>query len=50
MAAPINAGVAANIGTVDSTSVADAQQEAIINQHVDGAATATTHQQSNLQQ
>lgn len=50
VAAPINAGVAANIGTVESTSVADAQQEAIITQHVDGAATATTDQHSDLQQ
>lgn len=50
VAAPINAGVAANIGTVNSTSVADAEQEAIINQHIDGAATATTDQQSDLQQ
>lgn len=50
VAAPINAGVAANIGAVDSTSVADAQQEAVITQHVDGAATATSDQQSNLQQ
>lgn len=50
VAAPINAGVAANIGTVDSTSVADAQQEAVISQHVDGAATASSDQHSNLQQ
>jgi hypothetical protein len=50
VAAPINAGVAANIGTVDSTAVADAQQQAIITQHIDGAATATSNQQSDLQQ
>ncbi|WP_249336120.1 peptidoglycan-binding protein [Sinomonas gamaensis] len=50
VAAPINAGVAANIGTVDSTAVADAQQQAIITQHIDGAATATSEQHSDLQQ
>jgi hypothetical protein len=50
VAAPINAGVAANIGTVGSTAVADAQQEAVISQHVDGAATASSDQHSNLQQ
>jgi hypothetical protein len=50
VAAPINAGVAANIGTVDSTAVADAQQQAIIAQHIDGSATATSDQHSDLQQ
>lgn len=50
VAAPINAGVAANIGTIDSNAVAAAQQDAIISQHIDGAATATSDQQSDLQQ
>lgn len=50
VAAPINAGVAANIGTVGSTAVADAQQQAVISQHVDGAATASSTQHSDLQQ
>jgi hypothetical protein len=50
VAAPIDAGVAANIGSIDSNAVAAAQQDAIINQHVTGAATATSTQHSDLQQ
>ncbi|MCI0144216.1 peptidoglycan-binding protein [Arthrobacter bambusae] len=50
VAAPINAGVAANIGAIDSNAVAAAQQDAVINQHIDGAATATSNQHSTLQQ
>lgn len=49
VAAPIDAGVAANIGSIDSNAVAAAQQDAIINQHVTGAATASSNQHSDLQ-
>ncbi|MFH5878288.1 peptidoglycan-binding protein [Arthrobacter sp. NA-172] len=49
VAAPIDAGVAANIGSIDSNAVAAAQQDAVINQHVTGAATATSNQHSDLQ-
>jgi hypothetical protein len=50
VAAPIDAAVAANIGSIDSNATAVAQQDAIITQHIDGAATATADQQSDLQQ
>ena len=40
VAAPINAGVAANIGTVDCDAIAVAQQDAIINQNIEGEANA----------
>ncbi|MEV8148660.1 peptidoglycan-binding protein [Arthrobacter sp. NPDC080073] len=50
VAAPIDASVAANIGSIDSNAVAASQQDAIINQHVSGAATATSTQHSDLQQ
>lgn len=50
VAAPIDAAVAANIGTIDSEATAIAQQDAIINQRIDGSATASADQQSDLQQ
>jgi len=50
VAAPINAGVAANIGSVDSDAVAVSQQDAIINQNIEGDATATADQQSDITQ
>ncbi|HEV7848661.1 MAG TPA: peptidoglycan-binding protein [Mycetocola sp.] len=50
VAAPIDAAVAANIGSIDSNAVAIAQQDAIITQNIDGEATATAGQQSDLQQ
>lgn len=50
VAAPIDAAVAANIGSVDSDAVAIAQQDAIINQQIDGSATANADQTSDLQQ
>ena len=50
VAAPIDAAVAANIGSIDSDAFAVAQQDAIINQNIEGAATATAEQQSDLQQ
>ncbi|MBT2538441.1 peptidoglycan-binding protein [Arthrobacter sp. ISL-69] len=50
VAAPIDAAVAANIGSIDSDAFAVAQQDAIISQHIDGEATASADQQSDLQQ
>jgi hypothetical protein len=49
VAAPIDAAVSANIGSIDSQSVAVAHQDAIINQNVDGDATATADQSSTIQ-
>ena len=50
VAAPIDAAVAANIGSIDSDAFAVAQQDAIITQTIDGEATASADQQSDLQQ
>ena len=50
VAAPIDAAVAANVGSVDSDAVAVSQQDAIINQNIDGSAEATSDQQSDIQQ
>lgn len=50
VAAPIDAAVAANIGSIDSDAFAVAQQDAIINQDIEGEATATADQQSDLRQ
>jgi hypothetical protein len=50
VAAPIDAAVAANIGSIDSDAIAVAQQDAIISQQIDGAATASADQQSNIEQ
>ena len=50
VAAPIDAAVAANIGSIDSDAFAVAQQDAIINQDIEGAATASADQQSDLRQ
>ncbi len=50
VAAPIDAAVAANIGSIDSNAFAVAQQDAIISQHIDGEATASANQQSDLRQ
>ena len=50
VAAPIDAAVAANIGSIDSDAVAISQQDAIITQNIEGEATATADQQSDLQQ
>ena len=50
VAAPIDAAVAANIGSIDSDAVSIAQQDAIITQNIDGEATAMADQQSDLQQ
>jgi hypothetical protein len=50
VAAPIDAAVAANVGSVDSEAVAIAEQDAIINQSIDGSAQATADQQSEIEQ
>ncbi len=50
VAAPIDAAVAANVGSVDSEAVAIAEQDAIINQSIDGTAQATADQQSEIEQ
>ncbi|MGP0222044.1 MULTISPECIES: peptidoglycan-binding protein [unclassified Paenarthrobacter] len=50
VAAPIDAAVAANIGSIDSSATAVSQQDAIINQNIEGEATANANQQSDLQQ
>jgi hypothetical protein len=50
VAAPIDAAVAANIASIDSDATAVAQQDAIITQNIDGEATASADQQSDLQQ
>lgn len=50
VAAPIDAALAANIGSVDSDAVAVAQQDAIINQGIEGSAEATSDQTSDITQ
>jgi hypothetical protein len=50
VAAPINAAAAANIGTIASDAVAVAQQDAIIEQSIEGDATATSDQDSEISQ
>ncbi len=50
VAAPIDAAVAANVGSVDSQAVAVSQQDAIITQDINGNATATADQQSDITQ
>jgi hypothetical protein len=50
VAAPINAGVAANVGSIDSDAVAVAQQDAIINQNIEGSAEANANQTSDITQ
>jgi len=50
VAAPIDASVAANVGSVDSDAVSVAQQTAIINQNIDGSATASSDQVSDISQ
>ncbi len=50
VAAPIDAAVAANIGTIDSDAVAIANQDAIIDQTIEGDAEATAEQDSELSQ
>jgi hypothetical protein len=50
VAAPIDAAVAANVGSVDSDAVAISQQDAIINQSIDGSADANADQSSDISQ
>ena len=50
VAAPIDAAVGANIGSIDSNAFAVAQQDAIINQDIHGNATAGAEQQSTQKQ
>ena len=50
VAAPIDAAVAANIGSVASSATAIADQDAIIEQTIEGDSTATTDQDSELSQ
>lgn len=50
VAAPIDAAVAANIGSDNSEAVAVAQQDAIINQSIEGSAEASSDQQSDIEQ
>jgi len=50
VAAPIDAAVSANVGSIGSDAIAVAQQDAIITQDIDADASATTDQQSDIQQ
>lgn len=50
VAAPIDAAVSANIGSVGSEATAVAQQDAVIDQSIDGAAQASSDQTSDIQQ
>lgn len=51
VAAPIDASVAANIASIDSTAVSVSNQDAIINQNLDGVvAEATADQDSTINQ
>lgn len=49
-AAPIDAAVSANVGSVDSSATAIAHQSALIDQSINGNATATGDQASTIQQ
>ncbi|MFA4841352.1 MAG: peptidoglycan-binding protein [Agrococcus sp.] len=50
VAAPIDAAVAANIGSIDSDAVSLAQQDVVIDQTIEGEASAEADQQSDIQQ
>jgi len=50
VAAPIDAAVGANVGSVGSDAVAVSQQDAIINQNIEGSAEATSDQASDITQ
>ena len=50
VAAPIDAAVSANVGSVGSEATAIAQQDAVINQNIEGAAEANADQTSDLRQ
>jgi hypothetical protein len=50
VAAPINAGVSANVGSIASNATSVSEQDAIINQNIDGSATANADQTSSIDQ
>ena len=50
LAAPIDAAVAANIGSIDSSATAIAEQDALIVQNLDGVAEATADQDATITQ
>jgi hypothetical protein len=50
VAAPIDAAVGANVGSVGSDAVAVSQQDAVINQDIEGSAEATSDQASDITQ
>jgi hypothetical protein len=50
VAAPIDAAVSANVGSIGSEATAIAQQDAVINQTIEGAAEANADQTSDIQQ
>ena len=50
VAAPIDAAVAANVASVGSTAAAVADQDAVINQNLEGSAEATADQDSEITQ
>jgi hypothetical protein len=50
VAAPIDAAAAANIGTIASSATAVAQQDAVINQSIEGDSTAVADQDSEIAQ
>jgi hypothetical protein len=50
VAAPIDAAVAANVGSIASEATAIAQQDAIIDQSIEGDSSATTDQDSEISQ
>ena len=50
VAAPIDAAVAANVLSVDSSATAVADQDAVINQTLDGVAEANATQDASIQQ
>lgn len=50
VAAPIDASVAANVASIGSTAISSADQDSIIIQDLDGVATATSDQTSEITQ
>jgi hypothetical protein len=50
VAAPIDGAVSANIGSIGSESTAVAQQDAVIQQNIDGDTSATADQTSSINQ
>jgi hypothetical protein len=50
VAAPIDAAAAANVASIDSDAIAVAQQDAIIDQSIEGDTSATTDQDSEISQ